>query len=93
MLGQKAETHDEGLLQGGQAVLLLARIDNIEEDGGARGRSRESVLNGCVGRVKLWGDGIGGDVLVMRWERVSRQAERADPEAGAHINLARKLVR
>lgn len=88
MLGQEAQAHDERLLEGSQAVLLLARIDDIEEDRGGGGGPRESVLDGGVGGVQLGRDRILGDVLVVWREGIPRKTEGADPQTGAHINLA-----
>lgn len=88
ILRQEAEAHNQGLLESSQAVFLLARIDDIEEDGWARSRSRQPVFDGRVGWVQLGGDGISGDILVVRRERVPREAEGADPEASAHVDLA-----
>jgi len=88
ILRQKAQAHDKRLLEGSQAVLLLARVDNIEEDRGAGRWSREPVLDGCVGRVKFGGNRIGCDVLIVRRQRVSGQTEGADPETSPYVDLA-----
>lgn len=39
ILREKAQAHDERLLKGGQAVGLLAQIDDIEENGRSGSRS------------------------------------------------------
>ena len=39
VLREKAQAHDEGLLEGGQAVGLLAQIDDIEENRRSGSRS------------------------------------------------------
>lgn len=88
VLGQKAQAHDQRLLEGSQAVLLLAHINDIKEDRGARCRSREPVLDSRVRRVQLGRDRIGGDVLVMGRQRVARKAKGASPETSADIDLA-----
>ena len=38
--------------------------------------------------MKLRGNGIWGDILIVRRERISRQAEGADPKTGSDIHLA-----
>ena len=40
--------------------------------------------------MQLGGYRIRGDVFVVRWERVARQAEGTDPETGSNIHLARE---
>jgi len=42
--------------------------------------------------VELWRDGILGDVPVVGGEGVPRETEWANPQAGAHINLASNAV-
>ena len=66
----------------------MAGIDHVEEDGRARSRARELILDGGVGWVKLGGDSLGRNVLVVTRETVTREAEGADPDASAQINLA-----
>lgn len=41
--------------------------------------------------MQLGRDGIGSDVLVMGGKRVPRKAERANPQSGANINLAKEV--
>jgi len=86
--GQQAQAHDDGVLEGLQAVLLLARVHAEEEDGRVRGRLGQAVLDGGAVRVQLGGDLLGGDVLVVRRQLVAVEAEGAYPLAGAHVDLA-----
>ncbi len=88
MVRQEIQARDQGLLEGRQAVLFLAGIDDVEEDGRARSRSGELVLDGGVGRVQLEGNALGGDVFVVRGKAVPRQAEGADPDACPNVDLA-----
>lgn len=88
MVRQEIQARDQGFLEGRQAVLFLAGIDDVEEDGRARSRSGELVLDGGMRRVQLQGDALGGDVFVVRGKAVPRQAEGADPDACSNVDLA-----
>jgi len=85
---QQTERHDDGILEGLQAILLLTCVDNEDEDWGHGSGSGQSVLDGGAGRVQLWGDGVLGNVLVVRWQAVTLQTEGADPYPCAHVDLA-----
>lgn len=85
--GQQAQAHDDGVLERLQAVLLLARVDDENEDGSASRGLGEAVLDGGTARVQLGRDLFLGDVLVVWRELVAVEAERAYPDAGAHIDL------
>ena len=88
VLWQQAQAHDDRVLERLQAVLLLARVHDEQEDRGRGGRARQAVLDGGAAGVELWGDLLGGDVLVVRREGVALQTEGAYPHPRAHINLA-----
>lgn len=92
VLGKEAQTHDKRFLEGSQTVIFLAKIDNIEEDGRGRGRSGQPIFDSCICRVQFGGNGVLRDVFVVRGERVSRQAKRADPNPSANVDLAVCIV-
>lgn len=85
---QKRQAHDEGILHSLQTVILLAGIDNKDENRGSGGRSCQLVLDRCALGVELWGYRVLCDVLVMRGERVARQTEGTDPDSCADIDSA-----
>ena len=88
MLGEQAETHDERLLQGSQAILLLTGVDDIKKNRRAGDRARQPILDRGIRRVELGRDGVGGDVLVVGRKRISGKAEGAYPETSTHVDLA-----
>lgn len=90
ILGKQTQTHHQRFFEGGQTVLFLTGIHDIEEYGRAWCRSRKLVFDGSIAGVKLRWDRIRGDVFVVRRKRVSRQAERTNPKPGADIHLARQ---
>lgn len=88
ILREKAQAHDDRVLERLQTVLFLASINNEEKDG-RRGRwSRESVLDGGIAWVQLRRNLFGGDVLVVLRKTVSLHAERTLPDLCAHVDLA-----
>lgn len=88
VLWEQAQAHDDRVLERLQTVLLLASVDDEQEDRWRRCGAREAVFDGCAAGVKLWWDLLGRDVLVVRWQSVSLQTERTYPHPGAHIDLA-----
>ena len=90
ILRQKAKAHDERLLERGQTVLLLAHVHDIEKDGRGRSRAGKAVFDRRVAGMEFGGDGICGDILVVRGKLVPGEAERADPDTGPNIDLAIK---
>ena len=55
------------------------------------GGSAQGILNcGILGK-QLGGEVGIGDILVVRRESISRQAEGADPKLSAHVDLAAVL--
>ena len=92
VLWKQAEAHDQRFLERSQTVIFLAQIDNIEEYGRSWGRSRQSILNRCVCGMQFGWNRVLRYVLVVGGQRVSRQAERADPDSSANIDLAMDVV-
>jgi predicted trehalose synthase len=84
---EQTQAHDDRVLERLQAVLLLTCV--YDEDKNRRGQDglRKSVLDSGAARMQLWGDLLLGDVLVVRGEIVTVQAEGAYPYACAHVNL------
>lgn len=68
---QKAETHNKALFQRGKTVFFLAGVHNVEENWRTRGGSGESVFDGGVRKMKLRGNGILSDILIVWWEGVA----------------------
>jgi hypothetical protein len=87
VLGKQTQTHHKRFFQRGEAVSLLAHIDDIEEDRGRRRRSGEAIFYCGIRRMKFGGDSVCSNVLVVRWKLISRKAERADPNSGTNIDL------
>jgi hypothetical protein len=88
VLREQAQAHDDRVLERLQAVLLLASVDDEQEDRRRGGWARKAVLDGCAAGVQLWGDLLCRDVLVVRRQGVSLQTEGTYPHPGAHVDLA-----
>lgn len=85
---QKRQAHDEGILHSLQTIILLAGIDDKDENGGSGGWPCQLVLDCRALGVELWGYRVLCNILVMRRERVARETEGADPDSCADINSA-----
>jgi hypothetical protein len=86
--GQQTQAHDDRVFQRLQAVLLLACVDDEQENRGEPRGSGKTVFDGGAVRVQFGRDLVGGDVLVMHGKLVAIEAEGTYPDAGAHIDLA-----
>lgn len=85
---EEAERDDDALLEGLEVVVLEARVDDKEEDGRDLGGARQGVLDRGVLWQELGGQVRGRDVLVVRGEGVALEAEGADPQLAADVDLA-----
>lgn len=85
---EETEGDDDALAEGLEVVLVEASVDDVEEDGRDLGWPGEGVLDGGILREELGGQVVGRNVLVVRRERVALEAERADPQLAAHVDLA-----
>lgn len=88
MLRQQTQRDNDGILERLQVILVQAGVDDVEEDGRDLHRPRERVLDCGVFRQQLGREVVARDVLVVRRERVALEAEWADPELAAHVDLA-----
>jgi hypothetical protein len=88
---EQLERRDKRLAQSLELILVDARVDNVEEDGGHSHRPGEGVLDGGVLWQQLgWEVGL-RDVLVVGRERVALVAERAVPHLSANVDRARRV--
>lgn len=85
---EETEGDDDALAEGLEVVLVEASVDDVEEDGRDLGWPGEGVLDGGILGEELGGQVVGRNVLVVRRERVALEAERADPQLAAHVDLA-----
>ena len=85
---EKTEADDDALPERLEVVLVEASVDDIEEDGGDLGGAGEGVLDRRVLGEEFGGKVVVGDVLVVGREGVALEAEGADPELAAHVDLA-----
>lgn len=86
--GDQAQAGDQRLAKGFEILLIKTGVHHEQEDRRHRHRSGESVFDGGVFWKQL-GREIGvRDVLVVRGEGVTRQAERTYPEFSSNVDLA-----
>lgn len=88
MRWQKAQGHDDRVLERFQAVLFLACVYDEQEDWRGRRRLRQPVFDSRAAWVKLRWDSMLGDILVVRWEVVALKTEWTDPYPRPHVHLA-----
>ena len=84
---KQAQAHNQRVLESFERVLLLAGIDDKQEDGRGGCGAREHILNGGVVGRQLERPRIGADVLVVRRKLVALQTERAYPQLCAGVDL------
>jgi hypothetical protein len=84
---EEAEGDDDGLFESLEVVLIETGVDDEDEDGRDLSGAGEGVLDGGVFREEFGGEVVGGDVLVVRREGVALQAEGADPQLAANVDL------
>ena len=87
---QEAKRHDDRILERLQAILLLASVDDKDEDGRNWCWSSKPVFDGGATGVELGWYLLFGDVSVVWREVVTLQAKRANPYPSAHVDLADK---
>ena len=87
--GDKAQANNQCVAKSLQILLLQASVDDKQKDGGHRCRAGKRVFDGGVFGQELSRQIGIGDILVVRRECITLQAERADPEFTTDINLAK----
>lgn len=87
MRREHAERDDEHVPERLEIVRVEAGVHDEEEDGRDLCRTREGVLDGRVLGEELGREVVGRQVLVVRREGVALEAEGADPELGADVEL------
>jgi len=85
---QQTEADHERLAERLEIIRLHACVDHEHEDGRDLRRAAQRVLDRRVLGQQLRGQIGRANVLVVRRERVARQAERADPQLATHVHLA-----
>lgn len=86
--GDHAEGDDEHVAEGLEVVCVEAGVDDKQEDGRHLRRPGERVLDRRVLWQQFGREVVGGQVLVVRRERVALQTERADPQLRSDVELA-----
>ena len=85
---QQAQAYHERLAERLEVVRVHARVHHVEEDGRDLSGPAQRVLDRGVLGQQLRRQVRVADVLVVRGERVAREAEGADPQLAAHVDLA-----
>ena len=91
MRRHQAQADNQAVLERFQVLLIQASVDNKEKDGRHLSRTSEGVFDRSEFGQQLGGQVGGRNVLVVRRESVTLQAEGADPELASHVDLAVRL--
>ena len=91
--GDQTQTDDQSVPQCLQILFIQTRIDHEKKNGWNRCWAGEGVFDSRVLREEFRGQICVRDVLVMRRESVSRQAERTNPELSSDVYLTENKIR
>ena len=88
VLGKQTQANHDCVTHRLETNIVLAQVDDEQKDRWCRRRSPQSVFDSGVFGEKFCRKIGVGDILVVWRERVSRQAEGADPKLSADVDLA-----